>query len=82
MLCTILHSIKKEQIFIEILSLLLKNNADFKKKNIFEKSPLDVAGANTDKEIVELLYESAVRAERERRPGTCSDVPVKEAEWK
>ena len=76
MLCTILHSIKNEQIFIEILSLLLKNNADFKKKNIFEKSPLDVAGANTDKEIVELLYESYCKRQKEKMDRNCREVSL------
>ena len=69
MLTIILHCITQNQIFKDILILLLTMGADFKKKDKFNFTPLDIAVSYNNKEIVSILYDRYVkrRAEKFRR---------------
>ncbi len=55
------HINKKEfyrnKIFLDILKLLLENEADFKIKNINKYTPLDLASFHKDKEMVSIIYD-------------------------
>lgn len=53
---------------------MLEKGADFKTKNVFEKSPLDVAGSNTDKEITEILYDYYCIRQKFKMERNCKEV--------
>ncbi len=66
MLTIILHCITKNQIFKDILLLLLSMGADFKKKDKFNFTPLDIAVSYNNKEIVSILYDRYVKRRSEK----------------
>lgn len=56
-LCVILHHNKKDPIFKDILSLLITNGANFKKRDINRWTAISIAVSYNDEEMVRLLYD-------------------------
>ena len=52
-----LHVNKKDPIFKDILSLLIENGANFKKRDINRWAPMSIAVSYNDEEIVRMLYD-------------------------
>ena len=51
-----MHTNKKDSIYNKILKLLLENGANYKLKDKNQWTPLSIAIAYSDKEMVEILY--------------------------
>ena len=47
----------RNKIFLDILKILLENEADFKIKNINKYTPLDLAAFHKDREIISIIYD-------------------------
>lgn len=47
----------RNKIFLDILKILLENEADFKIKNFNQYTPLDLAAFHKDREIISIIYD-------------------------
>ena len=65
-LCIILHHNKRDPIFKEILTLLINNGANFKKRDINSWTPMSIAVSYEDEELVRLIYDCYLKS-REKK---------------
>ena len=65
-LCIILHYNKKDPIYKDILTLIITNGANFKKRDDNGWTPMSIAVSYNDEEIVRLIYNFYLRS-REKR---------------
>ena len=65
-LCIILHHNKKDPIYKDILSVLIENGANFKKRDENRWTPMSIAVSYDDEEIVRLIYDFYLKNRIER----------------
>ena len=68
-LCILLHYNKKDPIYKDILSLLIKNDASFKKRDINRWTPMSIAVSYGDEEMARIIYNFYLKL-REKRVDT------------
>ena len=68
-LCILLHYNKKDPIYKDILSLLIKNDASFKKRDINRWTPMSIAVSYGDEEMARIIYNFYLKT-REKRVDT------------
>jgi len=65
-LCLILHHNKKDPIYKEMLTTLIENEANFKKRDINRWTPMSIAVSYDDEELIRMMYDFYLQNRIER----------------